>query len=156
MMDLAIISAAYNGLKSVKDIFSSFTDMKIETESLAKINDATKKVSEAQDTLFQIKDELFRLQEENNSLKKEISNIESWDKKFSNYELVKTTGNAVVYKSKSEPEHFICPSCAEKHSIQILQDNRTMSGKFRCIGCEGEYPVNPKQKMKPINYKSEF
>ncbi|MDH5259379.1 MAG: hypothetical protein OEX07_15295 [Gammaproteobacteria bacterium] len=156
MIDMTTISAAYSGLKVAKDVFTGITELKIETESRDKINEAVKKVGDAQDTLFQLREELFRLQEENNNLRKEISEIESWDKKLLNYELVKTGGNAVVYKSKTDPEHYICPSCVSKHTIEILQDNRTMSGKFRCIGCEGEYPVNPKEKMKPLNYPDGF
>ncbi|MEW8300245.1 MAG: hypothetical protein AB2665_18725 [Candidatus Thiodiazotropha sp.] len=153
-MDMTTITAAYNGLKTAKDVFTGLAELKIETDSLAKINDAVKKVGDAQDALFQLREELFKLQDENNILKQEISEFESWDNKISEYELVKTSGNAVVYKYKGEPEHYICPSCVSKRKIEILQDNRTMSGKFRCIGCEGEYPINPRKENKPIQYDS--
>lgn len=155
-MDITAITAAYNGLKSAKDIFVGFTELKIEADSIGKINDAVKKVGDAQDALFQLREELFRLQEENNSLKITISEFESWESKLTDYELVKTAGNAVVYKFKSEPEHFICPNCVSNKSIQILQGNRTMSGKFRCISCDGEYPIKVKEKHKPISYESGF
>lgn len=155
-MDMTTISAAYSGLKIAKDVFTGLTKLQIETESLDKINDAVKKVGDAQDALFQLREELFKLQEENNSLRIEVSEKESWDKKLSEYVLVKTEGNAVVYKSKTGPEHYLCPSCISKKTIEILQDNRTMSGKFRCIGCEGEYPINPQEKMKPLNFDSQL
>jgi hypothetical protein len=155
-MDITAITAAYNGLKSAKDIFVGFTEMKIEADSIVKINEAVKKVGDAQDTLFQLREELFKLQEENNTLKTTISEFDSWESKLSEYELVKTVGDAVVYKFKSEPEHYICPNCVSKKSVQILQDNRTMSGKFRCISCEGEYPIKVKEKYKPINFSSGF
>jgi predicted RNA-binding Zn-ribbon protein involved in translation (DUF1610 family) len=129
---------------------------KVEADSIGKINDAVKKVGDAQDTLFQLREELFKLQEENNNLKTKISEFDAWDSKLSEYELVKTSGSAVVYRFKSEHEHFICPNCVSKKSIQILQNNRTMSSKYRCISCEGEYPIEPSEKSKPINYDSSF
>jgi len=153
-MDMTTITAAYSGLKIAKDVFTGLTELKIETDSLDKINDAVKKVGDAQDALFQLREELFKLQEENNALRSEMADKESWDKKISDYELVKTDGKAVVYKSKSEPEHYLCPSCVAKKTIEILQDNRTMSGKFRCVGCKGEYPVNPQEQSKPLVYNN--
>ena len=155
-MDLAAITAAYNGLKSAKEIFVGISELKTETDSIGKINEAVKRVGEAQDTLFQLREELFKLQEDNNTLKRTIDEFDSWKNKIAEYELVKTSGNAVVYKYKSEPEHFACPNCINDHSIQILQDNRTLSGKYRCVGCEGEYPIKPKEDMKPISYDSSF
>ena len=62
--------------------------------------------------------------------------------KKSDYELVKTEGGAVVYKSKAEPAHFACPSCF-KSEIHILQDRRNVSGLFICPGCKTAYPVEP-------------
>jgi len=152
-MDIASIKTAYDGLKIAKDVFSAYNDLKNETDAVVKVNEAVKKVGEAQDTLFSLRDELFKLQEENRDLKKAVSEKESWEEEVSNYELVKTDGGAVVYKSKSDPEHYLCPSCFSKKAKEILQDNRTMSGKFRCIGCEGEYPIMQSQKPKPLNYQ---
>lgn len=151
-MEITSISAAYTALKAVKEVITGLSDLTRETETIGRINDAVKTVSDTQDTLFQLREDLFRLQEENNKLRKEIEEYQSWDKKLNNYELVKTEGKAVVYKSKEEPEHYICPSCAAKRSLEILQDNRAMSGKFRCIGCKGEYPINPAEQMKPLNF----
>lgn len=51
--------------------------------------------------------------------------------KQSNYELVETEGGAVVYKSKTNPIHFACPSCFNKE-IHILQDRRVVSGVYDC------------------------
>lgn len=142
-MDMAIVGAAYSGLKAAKDIFTGIAELKIEAESIAKINEAVKKVGDAQDALFQLREELFRLQDENNNLKKQIAEQEDWNKRFDNYELVKTSGGAVVYRSKQGTEHYICPACKEKREIHILQDNRTFSGKYRCVNCSAEFPVDP-------------
>jgi len=144
-MDLASITAAYSGLKVAKDIFNGLNDLKVEAATIDKINEAVKKVADAQDTLFSMREELFRLQSENAELAKTIAESDNWDKKLSEYSLVKTPGGAVVYKFNGEPEHYICPSCASRKSIEILQDNRTYSGKYRCVHCKAEYPINPQQ-----------
>ncbi|MBA6252067.1 hypothetical protein [Colwellia sp. MB3u-55] len=153
-MDIASITSAYSGLKIAKDIFIGFTDLKIEADSIGKINEAVKKVGDAQDALFQLREELFRLQEDNNSLKSTIKEFNSWEDKLAEYELVKTSGEAVVYKFKADPEHFICPSCVANKSIQILQDNKTMSGTFRCVSCNGSYPIKKEEKFKQIQFDS--
>jgi len=153
-MDIASITSAYSGLKIAKDIFLGFTELKIEADSLGKINEAVKKVGDAQDALFQLREELFRLQEENNTLKTTIGEFNSWGDQLAAYELVKTDGEAVVYKSKSDPEHYICPCCVSKKSIQILQDNKTLSGTYRCISCDGSYPIRTAKPMPDIKYKS--
>jgi len=149
-MDVTTITAAYNGLKMAKDVFTGFADLKIKTESLEKINDAVKKVGEAQDALFQLREELFRLQEENNKLKKITNENDEWKKRLENYELVETPGGAVVYKSKKGTNHFICPSCLEKKEIHILQDRRVKSGDYDCPGCGKSFPVKPRNNLGPI------
>jgi NAD-dependent SIR2 family protein deacetylase len=152
-MDAALAMAAYNGLKFAKDSLTTLVQGKIEVESQAKILDALEKLGTAQDALFQMRDELFTLQAENLQLQKEIERHNSWNERLTSYALVKTAGGAVVYKFKGEPEHFACPSCANNQKLEILQDNRTMSGKFRCTGCEAEYPVKPRENLRPIHYE---
>ena len=155
-MDIALLTSAYSGLKTAKDIFIGIAGLKIEADSVGKINEAVKKVGDAQDALFQLREELFRLQEENNSLKNTINDFNSWDDKISQYDLFKTIGEAVVYKYKAEPAHYVCPSCVSKKSIQILQDCKTMCGSFKCTGCDGNYPIKKEEEFKQIHFDSHF
>jgi len=81
----------------------------------------------------------------------------AWSERLGSYDLTKTAGGAVVFKFKGQPEHFACPSCANNRKLEILQDNRTMSGKFRCAACKAEYPINPRENPSPIRYpRNEF
>lgn len=144
-MDASSIMAAYNGLKFAKDSLSTVIQGKIEVESQAKVLAALEKLGAAQDALFELRDELFTLQAENMRLKQELERDNTWNERFGAYELAKTAGGAIVYKFKGQPEHFACPSCANNRKLELLQDNRTMSGKFRCTGCEAEYPINPRE-----------
>jgi regulator of replication initiation timing len=153
-MDMTIITGAYNGLKTVKDVFTGLSDLKIETETLAKINESVKSVGEAQDALFQLREELFRLQSDNDALRKKLSNVESWDNKISNYSLIKTNAGAVVYKSNGDPLHYACPNCAAKQELQFLQELGGYSGSSECPSCKTMYPIEPDKPMPDIDYGS--
>ncbi len=144
------ITAVHNVLKIVKEMFTDLLGTKIEAESRPKVTEALAKLGVAQDTLFELREELFRLQTENEELKKQIAQFESWEKQLEKYTLAKTAGGAVVYRFNGDLEHFICPSCVAQRQLQILQDNRTISGEYRCPGCKNGFPIHPQQKLHPI------
>ncbi|MAO11929.1 hypothetical protein [Marinobacter sp.] len=146
-MDMTSIASAYSGLRAAKEIFSSYTDLKIDAAARERVNEAIAKVGEAQDALFQMREEMFRLQEENRLLKDSIAENENWEKRLSAYELTETSGGAIVFKSNSGVDHFACPSCAEKREIQILQDRRVVSGDYDCPGCGKSFPVKPRKQI---------
>lgn len=148
-MDLASIAGAYQGLTAAKDILGILFNAKVDAEAKEKISVALQKMGEAQEALFALREELFRLQDSNNQLKAKIAENQSWQIISYKYELRKTTGGAVVYKFKGEPEHYACPSCFNKKQIHILQTSRTLSGKYRCTGCAADFPIEP-QKTAPI------
>lgn len=145
-MDLATITGAYQGIKATKDILSTLFEAKVYAEAKPKILEAQAHLGEIQDTLFALREELFRLQEERGQLQKQLTDIQGWQKLMEQYELAKTSGGAIVYRFKGQPEHYACPSCFNKHEVHILQDNRAMSGKYRCTGCGVEFPINPFQR----------
>jgi len=153
-MDISQISSAYNGLKTAKEIFTGFIDLKIETATVEKINEAVKKVAEAQDALFSMREELFRLQEENNSLKQSVSTIEEWKSKVSNYSIIKTETGAVVYKSNKEPILYICPNCINKQQIQPLQEVGEYSGDSDCPSCKSRFPIKQAKEIPEIEYEN--
>jgi predicted RNA-binding Zn-ribbon protein involved in translation (DUF1610 family) len=142
-MDMSSISAAYEGLKIGKSLLQTAFEKKAEELSEEKIRQILEKLGAAQDTLFIVRETLFELQTENDALKKQIAESEAREERMSSYKLVQTSGGAVVYESQNDPHHYICPSCVEKQSAQILQDNRTRSGKYRCVPFGAEYPIEP-------------
>lgn len=141
-MDITTITAALNGLKISKEIFVKYIETKAADEARPKILEALDQLGKTMDTLFSLREELSKLQTENDKLRKELTDTQSWKEKSNQYKLVTTDGGAIVYEFNSDPKHFICPSCYDKKQFQILQDNRTSSGTFRCIGCSAEFPVN--------------
>ena len=106
-MEIATITAAYEGLKAGKEILKSIYDSKVDADAKEKIDVVMLKLGDTQDTLFSMREELFSLQSDNEALKKKIAETESWDNKLNEYELTKTSGGAVVYKFNGTPDHYI-------------------------------------------------
>lgn len=146
MMDLATIGAAVEGLKIAKDSVTALIAGKVEIESQGKILTALEKLSEAQNTLFIMRDEMFALQDANRKLTIELEKQQLWKSKIESYELIETPGGAIVYSFKGEPKHFACPSCINNFKIEPLQDNRTNSGKFRCVACRAEFGIQVRKR----------
>lgn len=142
-----MVSAAYTGLKFAKDALQVALGYKIEAETRTQITAALEKLGAAQDTLFELREELFRLQGDNDRLRQQLAAREKWEAQKAAYRLETAVGGAVVYLSDGPPQHFACPVCFSKNTIQILQDRRVMSGVFDCPSCKAQYPVNPVREM---------
>lgn len=152
MMDIAVattaISTTYEGIKTCKALFQGILDKKIDDEVGKRAEEIISKLGNAQDTLFSMRDTLFKLQEENKKLCEQIEQSNKWETRRGEYTLVETDGGAIVYQYQGDPKHYACPSCIENNkAIQILQDNRTGSGKYRCVSCSAEYPIKPRERQ---------
>jgi len=154
-MDATVITAAVTGLRFAYDSLKTLAGMKVDTEVLNRILAAQEKVGAVQDALYDMRDELFRLQTENEALKREKTAADAWNTRAAKYELTQTQGGAIVYKFSGAPLHYACPSCWNQHRVEPLQDNRTLSGKYRCTSCKAEYPVDPRGEMPDLNVQYE-
>jgi hypothetical protein len=154
-VDVTAISAAYNAIKGGKELLTGYLDAKVEKGTEEKIRDVLAKLGQAQDALFEMREELFRLQADNESLRKKQNDADSWAARLAEYELRQTAGGAIVYVFRGEPLHYVCPSCVNKKEVHLLQDNRTVSGKFRCTGCANEYPINPRKDASRLSYSDD-
>ncbi len=150
-MDATAIAGAYQGLKAAKEILGALFEAKVDAEAKPKILEAQARLGEVQDVLFSLREHLSQLQEERNLLRQQLAEAQAWNATVAQYELAKTDGGAVVYRFKGEPAHFVCPSCFNKREMQILQNNGTLSGKYRCTGCGAEFPVEPRERP-PTSY----
>ena len=145
MIDIGTIGSAYSAVKAVKETMSMVLKAKVDAEAKEKITEVMDKLGGVQDTLFDLREELGRLQAENSEMKARLQEKEDWAKKIGEYELQETEGGAVVYASKSNPQHFICPSCINKKEIHILQDCHVMAGIYECSGCGKTFDVKRQQ-----------
>jgi predicted RNA-binding Zn-ribbon protein involved in translation (DUF1610 family) len=149
------IAGAISAFKAAKDLGKVIFDAKIDAAVKEKAREVIDKLGDAQDTLYQLRDELLNVQTDNADLKRQIAEADEWTGTAAHYEMVKTSGGAIVYKFKGSPEHYACPNCMGAKRITPLQDNRTSSGKYRCTSpsCNGaEFPVDPQKPLPSLNY----
>jgi len=97
------------------------------------------------------REELLRLQRENAEMRQKLQAKEEWNNRKKQYNIVNTEGGAVVYQSTNSPQHYACPRCYEKESIQILQDQDDMAGAFQCPGCKTHFKIKPRKILKLAN-----
>lgn len=147
IMDVSLVTAAWDGIKFAKDALKTALDYKIEIEGREKILAALEKLGSTQDDLFAVRENLFRLQEENEKLRQQLKTSEDWEAQRACYKLEDTAGGAVVYACTRQdvPKHYVCPSCYAKETLQILQDRGVASGIFDCPGCKAGYYVKPRK-----------
>ncbi|TMJ80263.1 MAG: hypothetical protein E6G78_21255 [Alphaproteobacteria bacterium] len=148
-MDVSAIASAYNGVKAAKDVFSAVLQLKIDNESMLKVNEALRSLGDVQDNLFALREQLSELQSKNQELTQKLAERERWEQKLAGYKIEETPGGAVVYASMNEPRHYACPSCISKQQLHILQDSRVMAGTFECPGCKFNFPVLPRRSPPP-------
>lgn len=148
-MDLTTITAAIGSVKTLKELLQAATSLRIDTESLGRINSALNEVASIQEKLFEAREQLFNIQKENDDLRQQIKTHDDWKGRLNAFVLNKTVGGAVVYESRDDkPKHYVCPQCVEKHQIQILQDLNVMSGAYECPGCQNKYAVKERKEFK--------
>jgi len=149
-MDVSAIASAYSGVKVAKDVFSAILQLKIDNESMLRVNEALRSLGDVQDNLFALREQLSELQSKNQELIQRLAERERWEQKLSGYKIEQTPGGAVVYVSIHEPSHYACPSCTSKQELHILQDSRDMAGMFQCPGCNFRFPVLPRRRLPPV------
>lgn len=140
------IAGAISAFKAVKDLGKTIFDAKVDSDVQAKVLDVMTKIGEAQDTMYALREENIKLQGENERLTREAAGADEWARKIAQFVLLETAGGAVVFQNTGEPPYFACPNCVNQKRIVPLQDNRTMSGKYRCVACEAEYPIKPQSR----------
>lgn len=118
--------------------------------------EAQEKVIDLREAVLNVKDELIQSREDNQRLRAQLAEKEGWEERAAQYVLTRTQGGAVVYAREAPLSHYACPSCFEKRQVQILQDQRTATGTFKCPGCDKPFPVNPVERSEQINFPSEW
>ena len=141
----AQIVAAIQSTRALSDLLNAAKSLSNYNELVAAVSEVNSKLMDATAVALASQEAQSRLSARVVDLESKLAEIQDWEKRISQYELTETAGGAVVYKYTKKPEHYICPSCISKKVIQILQDNRTHTGKYRCVGCGAEFPINPRR-----------
>jgi hypothetical protein len=155
-MDIPSVTAAIASGKALKDILQSVVNLKIDTETLGRINDAQRQVSDLLTALLDTQGDLFKLQNENQELRQKIQIHEDWETTKAKYRMVSTIGGAIVYESIGDaPKHYACPVCFGKKTILPLQT--TDGGYYDCPSCQKTiYKVKEPQPRPPPKVETDF
>jgi hypothetical protein len=140
-MDYAAITSAIASGRAIFQLTKAFTDLKVDTKILTRMNEIEHKVSDLLDDLFQTREDLFKLQKEKEDALDQLKNMQDWEATKAKYRMVSTVGGATVYESvESSPKHYACPVCFTRKNISPLQT--TDGGYYNCPSCKGtEYKV---------------
>ena len=139
-MDAATISAGLSALKTAMDLVKGLLATK--GEAGPRVEEVLEKMGNVQDLVYSLRDDLMKCQEENFKLKTDAQARDEWSERAKRYELTRTEGGAIVYRSSSPPLHFACPTCFEKKQVGILQPWCSVSGNYHCPACSAEYSVD--------------
>jgi hypothetical protein len=137
---LVEISAGLNSLKAAKDNVQGLNAPKTE----AAINDV---IIELQGLILDAQQGLFVAQEEQSAaaqriaeLEQKIEGLKNWSAEMERYELADTGQGSLAYRRKEgaeprEPEHWICPQCAEDGRKSILKHESLPVGRADMLVC---------------------
>lgn len=152
------IATTVTAVKAIKTIGEGLLAAHISSRVKEDVGNILERVSAIQSALYQASAEMLSLQDENEKLKKAAVDAEAWEKRLTQYKLVETIGGAHVYECECEnaPKHYVCPSCIEQKSIQILQKGGTTKGSYSCPSCKTNYPVNPPKAVTPQPMKGMY
>ncbi len=151
-MNASTIATASSDLKSAVSEIKTAIKGNIAHEAEAAVIESLEKITAARDVLADIRDEISSLQDKIRNLEQSLAQRQLWNLRLENYTLAQTPGGAVVLEYQGTPKHYACPSCVNNQKLEILQDNRTSSGLFRCVACEAKYPINPSKPPPSIDY----
>lgn len=129
---MSAIAAALQGLQILRTIGA----VKSNVDSLAKVADVQAALLDVQGQMFALRGQVDALQRENDELRRQAS-------ERSRYELMRTRGGAIVYRSKAgvEPEHYACPRCMHDGRLHLLQSCGPYSGSYQCDACRQSWQI---------------
>jgi hypothetical protein len=155
-MDYVSISSAIASGKALAQILKTIASVKLDTETVVRVNEAQHRVSDLLTALLDTQGDLFKLQNENQELRGQLKTQEDWETTKAKYRLVSTGGGATVYEFiEGSAKYYACPVCFSKKTVSPLQT--TDGGYYNCPSCKGsEYKVKDPAPRPPIKVETDF
>jgi len=148
MPDIAIVAAAFTGLRNAIEIAKFLKESKPsleQAEQQLKLADLMLSLTETRiqladiQTLFIEKDQTIKELEHKLNVKEDFE---------SQYKLVPTPGGDMVYAFNGDPTHYCCQICWDKERNKaILSNNCDVFGYVICNGCKGRCRVGKDQHL---------
>lgn len=134
-------------MASIVNLAKDINNINNEMEIAVKTNEIIELAGNANSKLLEVTSKALELQEENTKLREKLIKSDSWRCRKEKFELVETSGKAIVYKHNGKLEYYACPRCFEDENISILQDCKVWSGSFSCKKCDKTYLIKPEESI---------
>ena len=153
MPDMSAIAAALTSFKTLKDIAQSMVALRDTQAFQTKLIEFNGALIDAQTHIFSVNEERAALIDRVRALETEVAQLEAWEAEKQRYELKEVAPRVYAYVVKqsmqgSEPVHWICPNCYQKHQISIFQGMKsaTYGWVHRCSSSSCGLEINTGEK----------
>ena len=125
-MDISVFNTVSAGIKKAYETAKALLDLKIETETMARINDLTIQLGDLSGKFIEAQQAHMACQERTMQLEKEVARMNAFEADKNRYAMQKVGENSYAYALKpeaagEEPPHYICASCYADSYKSILQ-----------------------------------
>ena len=132
------------GLASAKFLFDSLraaSRLATDHEVRTRIDEALESVADVRSALLDAQTTIGQQLEELRQVRAQLHAVETWEARAANYEMVRTPGGAVVFRSNGSPQHDACPVCFASQVIVPIQP--LYSGGGQCPKCKVTFELMP-------------
>ena len=152
-MDSIMINAAMTSAKALAVTLRALAQLKLDHQTLARVNDALQQVADIQQQLFNTNQQLFELQNERDELRRQLKNIADWEVERARYKMVETLAGTILWESvDGSPQHYACPVCFADKKVMPL--NRHGEYSLRCPSCNKTYQKEKPPPMPPMERRT--
>lgn len=146
-MDMGLIAGAISSMKAAGDAIQGILALKVEQDVRAKILSIQTEMLNVQSAMMALQNENMRLIENNNQLIRKLSEINTWKKIESSFNLEQHSTGVAVFRSNGKfrgPSTYACPKCFnEKKLYFLLIDSRRNGGEtYICPECKTRYNLS--------------
>lgn len=153
------IAAAIQSAKTLAELLKAAKSLSNYNELVAAVSEVNSRLMEATAVALASQEKHSQLNARIAELESELAKTTAWESKIKRYQLVEFPKTGVlVYELRSdfedsEPKHYLCPNCADKKQISMLQP----LGKRRflnCNTCKASYQIEhlPDPNIKRSNW----
>jgi hypothetical protein len=92
--------------------------------------------------ISQLQQQIDQLKSERDEAKRKYAEVDAWNARKADIELVITAGGARVHRSTATPDIYYCSICLEKHLLLPLQPSS--GGQQNCRECKAYFQIDAK------------
>lgn len=152
-MDSIVINAAITSAKALATTLQVLAKLKLDHETLARVNDALQQVADIQQQLFNTNQQLFELQKERDDLQRQLKSTADWEVEKARYKMVETPAGTILWELvNGSPQHYACPVCFADKKIMPLSKHEEYA--LRCPSCNKTYQKGKPPPMTPMERRT--